>query len=199
MLVVGLTGGIASGKSTIEKAFVERGVPTVDADLVAREVVQPGEPGLAAVAAEFGPGVLAPDGQLDRRALRERIFTDPAERARLERILHPLIRARVHAHLAAVDAPYALLVAPLLLEAGLEDLVDHVLVVDVPETVQLARLMTRDHTSEAQARAALAAQLPRRERLARADEVIDNSVDPSLVGGIVDALHQRYLALAHRA
>jgi dephospho-CoA kinase len=143
-LVVGLTGGIASGKSVVGAMFVKLGAALIDTDVVAREVVAPGEPGLAAVTAEFGRGVLLPSGELNRPALRSMVFADDAKRRRLEAILHPLIRARTRAKLAEIEAPYALVAVPLLVETSFGELVDRILVVDAPESAQLERLMRRD-------------------------------------------------------
>lgn len=196
MLVVGLTGGIASGKSTAADLFAKLGVPILDADVIAREVVEPDSPGLAAVAAAFGRQVLTADGRLDRAALRERVFADPAERQRLEALLHPLIRARLQQRLAALSAPYAVLVAPLLLEAGMADLVDRILVVDLPEEAQIQRVMRRDSSSRAQAENILASQYSRRRRLERADDVISNTGEPAELEPQVLKLHRLYLQLA---
>jgi dephospho-CoA kinase len=174
MLVVGLTGGIASGKTTVAELFEHRGVPVIDADIAARQVVAVGSEGLRRLKQAFGPQILAADGSLDRAALRRHVFATPAERQRLEAILHPLIRAELVASLGRVSAPYALLVAPLLLEARLTDLVSRVLVIDVPEEVQIQRVMLRDGSDRGQAEAILAAQMSRAERLAQADDVILN-------------------------
>ncbi len=198
-LRIGLTGGIGSGKSTVARRFAELGVPVIDADEVAREVVAPGEPGLAAVLSRFGPGVLAPDGQLDRRALRERVFSDPAARRDLESLLHPLIRARMQALAAAAGGPYVVLAIPLLIEGGGRDRVDRVLVVDVDEAAQIERLMARDGGTRQQAEAILAAQASRAQRLAQADDVLDNRRSVPELRQAVDALHRRYLQLAQGA
>lgn len=197
-LIVGLTGGIASGKTTVADLFAARGVPLVDADVVAREVVEPGEEGLSRLAEEFGPDILSPDRRLDRAALRKRIFAAPEARRRVEAMLHPLIRHRMEQRLAGLRGPYLLLVAPLLLEAGLEDLVDRVLVVDAAEEAQVERLMRRDASDPVEARAILAAQLSRQERLARADDVIANAGTLAELEAAVEALHRRYLKLAAR-
>ncbi|MFY0990163.1 dephospho-CoA kinase [Halomonas sp. C05BenzN] len=198
-MIVGVTGGIASGKSTVARAFAALGIPWVDADDVAREVVEPGEPALAEIAARHGERVLLEDGRLDRRALREIVFADEAERRWLESVTHPRIRERLEARLAqlqAGDAPYVLLVSPLLFESGQHRLVDRSLVIDVPEALQVARTAARDDVDEAQARAIVAAQMPRAERLARADEVIDNGGDePALVAQVAE-LDRHYRALA---
>lgn len=196
-MIIGVTGGIASGKSTVARAFAARGIPWVDADEVAREVVAPGEPALAEIAEHFGPEVLTPDGGLDRRALREIVFADAAARRRLERITHPRIRERLVAHLErlqAQGAPYVLLVSPLLFESGQDAMVDRCLVIDVPEETQIARTAARDGVDEAQARAIVAAQMSRTERLARADDVIDNSADEAGLAAQVAKLDRRYRA-----
>ncbi len=202
VLIVGLTGGIASGKSTVARAFAEHGVPWVDADEVAREVVEPGEPALAEIAERYsgdrGERVLLADGRLDRRALREIVFADPEERRWLESVTHPRIRERLLTHLTrlqAEGAAYVLLVSPLLLESGQAALCDRILVIDVPETVQIERTRARDDVDEAQARAIIAAQMPRRERLALADEVIDNSGDERWLADQVAEIDQRLRAM----
>nr|WP_163503516.1 dephospho-CoA kinase [Halomonas socia] len=190
-LCVGVTGGIASGKSSVARAFAAHGIPWVDADDVAREVVEPGEPALEEIAARFGPWVLDDDGRLDRRALREIVFQDTDERRWLESVTHPRIRERLVARLAemaAGPAPYHLLVSPLLFESGQAALTDRTLVIDVPEALQIERTAARDGVDEAQARAIVAAQMPRRERLARGDDILDN-------GGDLAALTQRVAEL----
>jgi len=196
-LLIGLTGGIASGKSTVAQRFIELGVPLIDADEAARAVVEPGQPGLAEIIAKFGPSVLTPDGHLDRRTLRNRAFSDPALRKDLEAILHPLIRAHMERRAAATSGPYAVLAIPLLLEGGeARDRVDRILVVDVDESVQLQRVMARDGCTEAQARAILAAQASRADRLQAADDVLVNSGTITHLHQGVDRLHERYLRLA---
>ncbi|MDR5865984.1 dephospho-CoA kinase [Halomonas koreensis] len=199
ILIIGVTGGIASGKSTVARAFARHDVPWVDADDVAREVVEPGEPALAAIATRYGERVLRADGRLDRRALRDIVFADPAERRWLESVTHPRIRERLLEHLAAFrrgPAPYALLVSPLLLESGQHELVDRILVIDVPEALQVRRTASRDDVDEAQARAIVAAQMPRATRLARADDVLDNDGDEAALEARVADLDRRYRALA---
>ncbi|MFZ5492844.1 MAG: dephospho-CoA kinase [Pseudomonadota bacterium] len=199
MLVVGLTGGIASGKSTAAAFFRQLCVPVVDADQVARDVVAPGSPGLAAVGAAFGPGVLQVDGTLDRRRLREIVFADAAERRRLEAILHPLIRDEIRARLAQIRAPYCVLDAPLLIESPpLRALVQRILVIDVPVALQIARLMRRDGMTAAQCEAMLAAQASRERRLEGADDVVDNASDMKALQRQLESMHARYLRLAGR-
>jgi len=187
-LVVALTGGIASGKSEAARAFAALGVPVIDTDRIARELVRPGSEALKEIRAAFGDAVLGPDGGLDRRALRARIFADPAARERLEAILHPRIRRAVEERLARIRAPYCVVVVPLLVEAGWTDLADRVLVVDVPEKVQIRRLTGRDGIDAAAARAILAAQSGRARRLAAATEIVDNTGDRR-------ALHTRIRSL----
>ncbi|WP_018717305.1 dephospho-CoA kinase [Arhodomonas aquaeolei] len=196
MFVVGLTGGIASGKSTVARLFARRGADVIDTDAVAREVVRPGSDGLTAVVDAFGKDVLTQDHCLDRRALRALIFDDEAARRRLESILHPRIEAAVRERIAASPGPYIVLVVPLLVESGWHEWVDRVAVVDVEEAHQIERLAERDDHTHEQARAALAAQTSRAHRLAHADDVIDNRGPPEALRDAVDALHERYLALA---
>jgi dephospho-CoA kinase len=195
-LRIGLTGGIASGKSAVADAFARRAVPIVDTDVIAREVVEPGRPALAAVVEAFGAEVLGPDGRLDRRALRRLVFADPALRRRLEAILHPAIRAEMQRQAAATVGPYVVIAIPLLVENRLQQQVDRVLVVDCPPDVQLARLLARDGETPEGARAILAAQATRDERLAVADDVVVNDGSLADLDARVDALHHRYLALA---
>jgi len=195
-LRIGLTGGIASGKSTVAARFVELGVPVIDADTAARAVVAPGETGYAQVIKRFGRGVLGADGALDRRALRDLVFADPAARQDLEAILHPLIRAEMERREHAALGRYVVLDIPLLVEGGRRDQVDRVLVVDVEETAQLQRLMRRDASTEAQARAILAAQASRSDRLRVADDVLLNAGSIAELRAAVDRLHQRYLETA---
>uniref|UniRef100_UPI0035636465 dephospho-CoA kinase n=1 Tax=Halomonas sp. TaxID=1486246 RepID=UPI0035636465 len=193
----------ASGKSTVARAFAALGVPWVDADDVAREVVEPGEPALADIVARYsgdrGERVLLGDGRLDRRALREIIFAEPDERRWLESVTHPRIRERLIAHMArlqAEGAPYVLLVSPLLLESGQAALCDRILVIDVSEAVQIQRTSARDDVDEAQARAIVAAQMPRQERLALADEVIDNRCDEQTMAARVQELDRQFRRLS---
>jgi len=195
-LRIGLTGGIASGKSTVAQRFVELGIPVIDADAASRAVVAPGTPGLAQVAKRFGRRVIAGNGELDRRALRDLIFADPDARRDLEAILHPLIRAHMEASAEAAQGPYLVMAIPLLIEGGSRDRVDRVLVVDVDETVQLERVMARDGSSLEQARAILGAQVPRAARLAAADDVLSNSGTVTDLRQGVDRLNERYLRLA---
>ena len=196
---IGLTGGIASGKSALEKAFAKQGVVVADADLLAREVVAPGEPALAAVVERFGRDVLQANGQLDRAALRVRVFGDPGQRRALEAILHPAIRARLEAICRAAPGPYAIATVPLLTEGGgraAYPWLHRILVVDTPAAVQKARLMQRDGIDATLADQMMAAQASRAERLALADDIVVNDGDIHHLQHAADALHLRYLALA---
>jgi dephospho-CoA kinase len=198
-LVVGLTGGIGSGKSIVAEAFAERGVDVTDTDRLAHALTAPGQPGHAAVLAAFGPSFRRADDTIDRTRLRQLVFTDGVARTRLEAILHPLIREAAEREIAGWRSPYGILVVPLLLERGGATRVDRVLVVDCPEDRQVRRVMTRSALSEAEVRAIMAAQLPRADRLARADDVLDNGGAVSAIAPQVGALDKRYRALAAAA
>jgi dephospho-CoA kinase len=195
-LRIGLTGGIASGKSTVAQRFTELGVPVIDADAAARAVVAAGTPGLAAVLRRFGRGVVAENGEVDRRALRELIFQEPGSRRDLEAILHPLIRADMEQNAERAVGPYVVMAIPLLVESGSSARVDRILVVDVDETVQLQRVMARDGGTEKEARAILASQASRSARLAAADDVLLNTGTIPDLRQAVDQLHERYLLVA---
>ncbi|MGL6464057.1 dephospho-CoA kinase [Aeromonas hydrophila] len=197
MYVVAITGGIGSGKTTVANQFAELGIEVVDADVIAREVVEPGTPALAAIAAHFGSDVITPDGQLDRRWLRERVFTDPQAKGWLNALLHPLIRTEMQRQCAAARSPYCLLVVPLLVENRLTALANRVLVIDVDEATQIERTCRRDGVSREQAQAILAAQASRAQRLAAADDVLDNqNGTPEAIKSRILALHETYLAFA---
>lgn len=194
--IVGLTGGIGSGKSTVAKLFGELGVHWVDADDVARQVVEPGQPALASIREHFGAEILTSEGSLDRASLRAIVFKDPAQRQWLEQLLHPLIRQELIRQLAPENypLPYALLVSPLLLETDQHKLARQVVVVvDVPVETQIARTMARDSNDQAQVERIIAAQMPREERLKKASEVIDNSVSLADVQRRVESLHNQFL------
>lgn len=197
-LIIGVTGGIGSGKTAATDAFAALGITVVDADLVAREVVQPGQPALAAIAAHFGHQILLCDGTLDRKALRETIFRDPAAKQWLEGLLHPLIRQQIQLHLQHSNSPYTLLSSPLLLETDQQTLCQRVLVIDAPETLQLARSMARDNSTADTIRAIMASQLDRQQRLAKADDVIVNDGDLISLHHAVERMHQTYLDLSKR-
>jgi len=193
---VALTGGIGSGKTTIANAFAARGVDVVDADIIARQVVEPGQPALAAIHERFGATVIQPDGTLNRAALRQRIFSSAEEKAWLNALLHPLIHQETRRQLALTRSVWCLWVVPLLVENNLQHLADRVLVVDVDRETQLARTMTRDNISREQAEHILAAQATREARLAVADDIIDNGGTPDDVAAKVARLDQRYRQLA---
>ncbi|MDZ7789821.1 MAG: dephospho-CoA kinase [Xanthomonadales bacterium] len=198
MLVV-LTGGVASGKTSVSDRLAYKGAPVIDTDVIAREVVSPGSPGLDRVVETFGADILDESGALDRRSLRERVFARPQQRRRLERILHPLIEKEARRQIARFQsADYVVLVVPLLVESGLFEDADRVVVVDVPESLQIRRLLARDGVEREQAEAMLAAQASRAERLAVADEVIENSGTLEGLRQASDALHERLVALSRR-
>jgi dephospho-CoA kinase len=199
-LVVGLTGGIGSGKSAVADAFAALGIDVTDTDRIAHSLTVPRSAGLADIVAAFGPAVLRADGTLDRGRLRERVFADAAARQRLEAILHPLIRSEAARQVARWRSPYGLLVVPLLFErGGHRDLVRRTLVVDCPEEIQVARVTARSGLAAADVRAIMAAQLPRAERLARADDVLDNSGGIEAIAPQVAELDRRYGRLAAEA
>lgn len=196
MFVVGITGGIGSGKSAVSDRFKRLGIKVVDADLASREVVRPGQPALAAISQHFGGDIIQADGTLDRARLRALVFANPDERVWLERLLHPLINEYLRQELANATSAYAILVSPLLMETGQSRFTHRILVVDVPEHVQLARTMARDANNETQVKAIMAAQASRAARLATADDVIQNDAGFDALDAAVAQLHERYLALA---
>jgi dephospho-CoA kinase len=195
--VVGLTGGVAAGKSAVARLFEARGVPVHDADVAARVVVEPGSEGLAEIVDAFGAQVLDAQGRLDRAAMRRRVFSDNAAKRTLEAIIHPRVREWLRQRALAETEPYCLIAIPLLAE-NIEHYrwLDRILLVDVPEAVQLERLVARDGVDPALAERMLAQQASRAERLALADDVIDNSGSEAALDAHVEALHRRYLALA---
>lgn len=198
-MIVGITGGIGSGKSAVTSRFAQLGITVVDADLAARVVVNPGRPALQAIAEHFGASILQADGTLDRAALRRIVFAEPAQRQWLEQLTHPLIGEEIRAQLAASRSPYTILSSPLLLESSSQrELAELVVVVDVPEDIQLARTMARDGNDEAQVRRIMAAQLPRDERLALADIVVDNSSSLASLDDVVGELHKEFLQRAEQ-
>lgn len=193
--IVGLTGGIGSGKSTVAKLFGDLGVHWVDADNVAREVVEPGMPALAEIKQHFGDQVIQADGTLNRAELRSIVFQDAEQREWLEQLLHPLIRETLIRQLTPKDytLPYTLLVSPLLLETDQHQLVDRIVVVDVSAETQITRTMARDSNDRQQVERIIAAQMPRQERLSRADDVVDNDSSLDEVGRRVEELHKQFL------
>ncbi|HEX4869935.1 MAG TPA: dephospho-CoA kinase [Moraxellaceae bacterium] len=196
MLVIGLTGGIGSGKTLATDHFARLGVTIVDADIAARTVVAPGTPALADIAATFGADMIQPDGSLDRAALRRVVFADPEQRKRLEAITHPRIAEEIRRQLAASTSPYTILVSPLLFESGQSRFAQRVLLIDAHESLQRHRAATRDKVSEKQIEAIMAAQMSREERRRRADDVILNEGHIEHLHAMVENLHQRYLELA---
>lgn len=197
--IVALTGGIGSGKSTVANLFAHFDVPLIDADIIARQVVEPGMPALAAITSRYGETILQADGTLNRTALREKIFSEPHEKAWLNSLLHPLIQQETQRQLAEIETPYVLWVVPLLVENGLHHCANRVLVIDVAPEIQLARTMARDGITRQQAEHILASQASRQQRLACADDIIDNSGDPLVIAPQVASLHQQYLKLAAAA
>ena len=193
---VALTGGIGSGKSTVANAFAKHGVEIIDADVIARQVVKPGLPALTAIAAHFGAAILHADGTLNRSALRQIIFSSPAEKTWLNQLLHPLIHAETERQLRAARSPWCLWVIPLLVENQLEKFADRILVIDVDPAIQIERTMSRDSVTREQAKKIIAAQATRAARLSVADDIIENNGYPDEVLPLVAELHQRYLTLA---
>ncbi|MGM0630576.1 MAG: dephospho-CoA kinase [Pseudomonadota bacterium] len=192
--VVGVTGGIGSGKSAATAEFEKLGITIVDADVVARQVVMPGTPCLQAIAEHFGDAVLTADHELNRKALRQRVFSNPQEKEWLNKLLHPAIRQEIISQLEQADSPYVILSAPLLLENGLEKYCQRVLVIDVPESLQLARTIQRDDSPKKEVEAIMKAQLSRDERLKKANDVLNNDGSLEQLKQQVLQLHQRYLA-----
>ena len=197
--VVVLTGGIASGKTAVSQLFAKRGVPVIDTDQIAHEIVERGQPALERIAEAFGQEFLDGTGHLNRKKMRNTIFSDPVLKNRLEGILHPAIAAQVDQRVAQIDAPWCILVVPLFKQASLFPWIDHVLAVDVEESVQIERVMERDSITREQAQAILEAQPSRRERLALADDILDNSGSLKELEARVDDLYDRYAKLAQGA
>ena len=196
-LIVGVTGGIGSGKTAVTRCFEQRGITVVDADLVSRIVVEPGRPALTAIAEHFGADIIQADGTLDRAVLRARIFADDTGRHWLERLTHPLIGQEILDQISASRSPYTILSSPLLLDTTQQALVDCVVVVDVPEELQLQRTVQRDNNDEAQVKRIMAAQMGRQDRLALADIVIENTGSLEKLDNTVDSLHRDFLRRAH--
>jgi dephospho-CoA kinase len=197
--VVGLTGGIGSGKSTVAALFADLGITVIDADIIAREVVAPGEQALVSIVKRFGQTIVDQQGQLDRRQLRDRIFSQPEQKIWLNNLLHPLIRQQMLQQTRQATSSYCILAIPLLVENNLQTLVDRVLVVDVSEATQLSRTVRRDNNSEQQVKNIMQAQASRQQRLALADDVIYNDGDPTELAPQVKKLHNHYLALVSQA
>ncbi|WP_394147748.1 dephospho-CoA kinase [Shewanella atlantica] len=197
--IVGLTGGIGSGKTTVANIFAELGIQLVDADIIAREVVEVGSEGLNKITAHFGKSILNKDQSLNRSKLREIIFSQPDKREWLNNLMHPMIRSEIHKRLNSATSPYAILVAPLLFENGLDRLVNLTLLVDISPEQQLDRTIIRDEVSSEQIKNIIDSQVPRAERLSKADDVIDNHGKISALKGKVISLHNNYLKLANNA
>ena len=196
MYVVGLTGGIGSGKSAVAKAFVELGIEVIDADQLSRDAVAPGSTALDAIAKHFGAHLLNDDGSLDRRALREIVFADNDAKLWLENLLHPLIADLLAAKVAASQSAYTIVESPLLLETSQKELANRVLVVDVSEEIQLERALARDGGNEETIRAIIASQMSRAKRLEYADDVLNNEDPLETIPEKVKSLHQHYLKLS---
>ncbi len=197
--IIGLTGGVASGKSALEREFVERGIFVSDADLIARRIVEPGQPALQAVVDQFGAAIVGIDGRLDRVALRQRIFNDDDARRALEAILHPIIRRQLRAECRAASGPYAVAMIPLLTEGGGREhypWLDRILLVDAPDNVRKARLMQRDGIDADLAQRMIDAQATRQQRLAIADDIVANDGELSQLQEVIAELDGRYRALA---
>jgi dephospho-CoA kinase len=195
-LRVGLTGGIGSGKSEAARQFARLGATVIDTDLLARELVEPGQPALAEIVDSFGPDMLTSEGALDRTRLRQHVFADPARRRQLEGILHPRIRARALQLADQADTPYCILVIPLLVETSADYRLQRVLLIDCPEDIQRQRIRTRDRLAERDIDAILAAQANRAQRQAVADDIVVNDKQLPQLQAAIERLHHRYLRLA---
>ena len=196
MFVVGLTGGIGSGKTAVSDYLASLNIEIVDADVISRIVVEPGQPALLEIANKFGSDILLPDGNLDRAKLREQIFSQPADKQWLESLLHPLIGQELFRQLEAASSDYVLFVSPLLIESGQDAICDRVLVVDVPEELQLKRTVERDDNSEEQVQSIIASQASREQRLAKATDIIENTADLKNLQDKAQVLHEQFLILA---
>ncbi len=194
-LIIGITGGIGSGKTAVTDRFANKGITIVDADIASRIVVEPGTPALSAIADHFGENLILADGSLDRAALRQKIFADEKERHWLETLLHPLISEEILRQLKASTSPYTILVSPLLIETSQRDICNRILVVDVPESIQVERASARDNNDTEQIKRIIAAQISRQDRLSKADDIIDNTVAFEALDRAVEEFHQRYLAI----
>ncbi len=196
MLKIGLTGGIGSGKSTVTQIFSELKAPIIDADIIAHELVGPGKPALKAIVDHFGQQILTNQNALNRKKLKEIIFSNPEQKKQLEQILHPLVFAEMESQIKQLSGPYCILSIPLLLETQMEDFVDRILVIDCPVEFQLERVKNRDQLSEDRIKAIIASQATKEQRLQAAEDVIDNSTDAQALAEQVKKLHNLYLSLA---
>lgn len=199
MLRIGLTGGIGSGKSTVAHHFEHIGIPVIDADVIAHQLVEPGQAALTAITEYFGKHILNPDGSLNRQKLRAQIFTNPDDRKALENILHPRIREEMLRQATELDSPYCILSIPLLVESGWDKQLDRILVVDTPRELQIKRASQRDAASQDNIEAIIDSQVDRESRLAMADDVLTNDSDINSLLAQVDALHKKYLSLTGQA
>jgi len=197
MFVIGLTGGIGSGKSTVASIFVNLGIEVINADQLARDVVEPGSPALVTIVERYGEYILQEDGSLNRSQLREIVFADANEREWLEQLTHPLIAQLIKDQLRAVSSPYAILESPLLIETDQKELVDRILVIDIVEETQLQRTLARDDSTEATIKAIVNSQIPREQRLEAADDIVDNSAKFGATEREVLRLHDQYLLMAN--
>lgn len=197
MLVIGLTGGIGCGKSTVAELFAAKGIPVLDADLIARELVEPNQPAFDAIVHRLGAAILR-DGVLDRARLRAIVFSNPEEKRWLEALLHPLVYSEIGRRIATLSAPYCIVVVPLLLETGQRHLVDRLLVVDCPEDLQRRRVKLRDGLSDTQIGQIMASQSGRADRLAAADDLLENIDDEATLAERVERLHRSYLTLGRQ-
>ena len=197
MFVIGLTGGIGSGKSTVASIFANLGIEVINADQLARDVVEPGSPALVTIVERYGDYILQEDGSLNRSLLREIVFADAREREWLERLTHPLIAQLMKDQLQAVSSPYAILESPLLIETNQKELVDRILVIDIVEETQLQRTLARDDSAEATIKAIINSQIPRKQRLEAADDVVDNSAKFEATEREILRLHAQYLLMAN--
>lgn len=195
MLVIGLTGGIASGKSTVAACFARLGIPIIDADVIARQVTAPGTTALSKIKKHFGVTIINAQGELNRRQLRQLIFADAQERQWLEQLLHPIIQQEIIRQIAEITAPYCIVVIPLLIETGPYPFLNRILVIDTDEQTQIARLIERDHFTATQAQQALSLQATRNERLSFANDIIHNNTDFTTLERAVNQLHQSYIKL----
>ncbi len=199
MLRIGLTGGIGSGKTTVARLFEGKGIKVIDADRIAHQLVEPGQPALRTIVSRFGGSILGPNGRLNRDELRDIVFKSPERRRQLESILHPLVDEEMQHQLATAVSPYCMLCIPLLLESGRRHLVNRVLVVDCPVELQYARVKTRDNLDHAEVQRIIDSQLSREQKLAAADDVIFNAVGPEQLVPQVERLHAYYLSLSRLA
>ncbi|MGI9228974.1 MAG: dephospho-CoA kinase [Gammaproteobacteria bacterium] len=195
-LTIGLTGGIGSGKSTVAALFSEHGVPCIDADDISHAVTQPGQTGYEGIIKLFGPTVVAEDGQLKRKQIRQIVFADPELRKQLEALIHPLVRSGIKQFQQQTDYHYCIITIPLLLEAGETNYIDRILVVDLPEDLQIIRAGGRDNATKAEIASIMQAQISREQRLAKADDVIHNTKDTDFLRQQVEKLHRKYLGLS---